>query len=83
MTVPVNSPEVGRSITAAGFQTNLHDSGTGFPLMLIHGSGPGVTAWLNWRLIMPTLAESRRVIALTAGFGYSERPEQPDCRDVQ
>ncbi|RHW21312.1 alpha/beta fold hydrolase [Pseudomonas jilinensis] len=81
MTAPVNSPEVGRSITAAGFQTNLHDSGTGFPLMLIHGSGPGVTAWANWRLIMPTLAESRRVIAPDMlGFGYSERPEQPDYR---
>lgn len=81
MTTAVDSPEIGRSITAAGFQTNLHDRGEGFPLMLIHGSGPGVTAWANWRLIMPSLAEKRRVIAPDMlGFGYSARPAQPDYR---
>ncbi len=81
MTTAVDSPEIGRSITAADFQTNLHDRGEGFPLMLIHGSGPGVTAWANWRLIMPSLADKRRVIAPDMlGFGYSERPAQPDYR---
>ncbi|WP_028624210.1 alpha/beta fold hydrolase, partial [Pseudomonas sp. Ant30-3] len=41
----------------------------------IHGSGPGVTAWANWRLVMPELAKRRRVIAPDMlGFGYSERP---------
>jgi 2-hydroxymuconate-semialdehyde hydrolase len=63
-------------ITAAGFKTNLHDYGDGFPLMMIHGSGPGVTAWANWRLVMPELAKSRRIVAPDMlGFGYSERPE--------
>src|SRR3546814_12323946 len=43
--------------------------------MMIHGSGPGVTAWANWRLVMPELAKRRRVIAPDMlGFGYSERP---------
>lgn len=44
MNAPQNSPEIGREIIAAGIRTNLHDSGAGFPLMMIHGSGPGVTA---------------------------------------
>ena len=44
--------------------------------MLIHGSGPGVTAWANWRLTIPELAKERRVIAPDMlGFGYSERPQ--------
>jgi 2-hydroxymuconate-semialdehyde hydrolase len=34
-------------------------------VLLIHGSGPGVTAWANWRLVMPALAQSCRVIART------------------
>ena len=84
MNVAVESPELGRSIIAGGYQTNLHEHGKGFPLMLIHGSGPGVTAWAHWRLVMPELAKQRRVIAPDMlGFGYSERPANPDYqRDV-
>ena len=44
--------------------------------LLIHGSGPGVTAWANWRLIIPRLSEHFRVYAPDiVGFGYTERPE--------
>ena len=77
MNASVDSPEIGREITAAGYRTNVHDHGEGgFPLMMIHGSGPGVTAWANWRLVIPELAKHRRVVAPDMlGFGYSERPE--------
>ena len=76
MNAPVDSPEIGREIIAAGYRTNVHDQGEGFPLMMIHGSGPGVTAWANWRLVIPELAKERRVVAPDMlGFGYSERPE--------
>ncbi|UHH01041.1 alpha/beta fold hydrolase [Pseudomonas sp. 7-41] len=69
------SPELGRQILAAGWRTNLHDQGEGFPVLLIHGSGPGVTAWANWRGIIPQLAQNRRVLAPDMlGFGFSERP---------
>ncbi len=74
MNAPVN-PELGRRIRAAGIDTNYHDIGSGEPVFLIHGSGPGVTAWANWRLTMPVLAERFRVIAPDmVGFGYTERP---------
>lgn len=79
MNAAVESPEIGREINAAGYRTNVHDLGRehgGIPVVLIHGSGPGVTAWANWRLIMPELASQRRVITPDMlGFGYSERPE--------
>ena len=77
MTASENSPEIGREITAAGYCTNVHDHGQGgFPVMMIHGSGPGVTAWANWRLVIPELAKHRRVVAPDMlGFGYTERPE--------
>jgi 2-hydroxymuconate-semialdehyde hydrolase len=71
----MNNPEVGSIIDVKGVKTNVHDLGSGFPLLMIHGSGPGVTAWANWRLVMPALAKTRRVIALDMlGFGYTERP---------
>lgn len=63
------------SIDAGGVKTNYHDLGEGRPVILIHGSGPGVTAWANWRLNLPALAKSVRAIAPDMlGFGYTERP---------
>ncbi len=69
------SPEIGLSINAGGIATNYHDQGRGTPVLLLHGSGPGVSAWANWRPVMGRLAERFRVIAPdVAGFGYTERP---------
>jgi 2-hydroxymuconate-semialdehyde hydrolase len=68
------NPEVGRQVSAAGLITNLHDVGSGDPVLLLHGSGPGVSAWANWRLVMPALSAQRRVVAPDmAGFGFTER----------
>jgi len=72
-----DNPELGLTISAGGIETNYHDVGedSGTPLLLLHGSGPGVTAWANWRFNLPVLAESRRVVAPDmVGFGYTERP---------
>ena len=71
----LNNPEIGKSILANGIQTNYHDQGQGKPVLLIHGSGPGVTGFANWRLTIPALAEKFRVIAPDiVGFGYTVRP---------
>ena len=71
-----DNPELANRIQTGAFTTNYHDVGDGDPLFLIHGSGPGVTAWANWRLVIPALAEQHRVIAPDmAGFGYTERVE--------
>lgn len=73
---PATNPEIGTTITAAGIQTNLLDRGTGKPVLLLHGSGPGVSAWANWRMNLPVFSEHFRVIAPdVVGFGYTERPQ--------
>lgn len=70
------NPEIGQSVDVNGITTNYHRMGSGEPVFLIHGSGPGVSAWANWRLILPTLAESFDVIAPDiVGFGFTDRPE--------
>ena len=69
-----SDPEIGKSVLAAGLETNYHDLGSGPTALLIHGSGPGVTAWANWRTTLPVLAQEMRVVAPDmAGFGYTER----------
>lgn len=66
----------GKFIEAGGFLTHYHEDGNGENLLLIHGSGPGVSAWANWRPVFPELSKSYRLIAPdVAGFGFTERKE--------
>ena len=75
MAAATANPEIARDIVAAGIRTNYHDVGDGPPVLLIHGSGPGVSAWANWRLLLPDLSRQARVIAPDmVGFGFTERP---------
>ena len=75
------SPEVGQTIHVDGIRTNLHDTVEdpgGGTVLLLHGSGPGVSAWANWRLTIPALAQHFRVVAPDiVGFGYSDLPAGP------
>lgn len=69
-----NNPEIANTIQTGAFKTNYHDVGEGYPVFMIHGSGPGVTGWANWRLVIPEISKNHRVIAPDmAGFGYTER----------
>ncbi|MGO9485723.1 MAG: alpha/beta fold hydrolase [Rhodomicrobium sp.] len=69
------NPEIGKRIDCGVLGVNVHDRGSGRPVVLIHGSGPGVSAWANWRLVIPVLAKEFRAIAPDmAGFGYTDRP---------
>ena len=62
-------------VDVAGVSTAVIDTGTpkgaaAPPVLLLHGSGPGVTAIANWRPIIPAVGAGRRVIAPDQlGFG--------------
>lgn len=72
----MTTPELGTIIDVAGIATNVHVAGDGPPVLLLHGSGPGVTAWANWRLTIPVLGRHFRVVAPDiVGFGFTQRPE--------
>ena len=69
-------PEIGSYVDAGGIKTNYLEAGAGPPVVLVHGSGPGVTAYANWRLTIPDLAPHFRVLAPDmAGFGFSDKPD--------
>ncbi|MEZ5115370.1 MAG: alpha/beta fold hydrolase [Candidatus Nanopelagicales bacterium] len=75
MSTSAVGPGSARVVMAAGIDTVVHDAGAGDPVLLLHGSGPGVTAWANWRLTIPALAHRFRVVAPdVVGFGDTRRP---------
>jgi pimeloyl-ACP methyl ester carboxylesterase len=79
--VTAPAPPAGR-LDVAGVATAVIDTGTpegatGPPLLLLHGSGPGVTAMANWRAVIPALGADRRVIAPDQlGFGGTATGER-------
>lgn len=70
------SVEEGKFIDVKGIHTHYHEDGQGDVILLIHGSGPGVSAWANWRLVFPILSQHYHLYAPdVVGFGYTDRPE--------
>ncbi|MEV7007232.1 alpha/beta fold hydrolase [Streptosporangium sp. NPDC051022] len=54
-----------------------HEAGEGPPLLLLHGSGPGVTGWRNFRGNLAVLAEHFRCLILEfPGFGVSHTTDE-------
>jgi pimeloyl-ACP methyl ester carboxylesterase len=70
-----------RDVTTATTRTHYLEAGSGDPVILLHGSGPGVSALANWRFAVPVLAEDHRTLAPDLiGFGQTatERPPRVD-----
>lgn len=71
-----DNPEIGSTVNIGDCNVNYLDQGKGDVVILLHGSGPGVTSYANWRLLIPTLSEHFRVLAPdVVGFGYTEHPD--------
>jgi 2-hydroxymuconate-semialdehyde hydrolase len=70
-------PEIGKSVETGAYRTNYLELGEGFPLIFIHGSGPGVSTYANWRLVLPEVSKVAHCYAPDMiGFGYSDKPTE-------
>jgi pimeloyl-ACP methyl ester carboxylesterase len=65
-----------RAIDAGGIHTSYLEAGAGQPVVMLHGSGPGVSAMANWQHNIGALAQRFRVLAPDiVGFGATKRPD--------
>lgn len=61
-----------RTVSTPKGDLHYHEAGDGPPLVLLHGSGPGVSAWANFGDNLAAFAPHFRVLALDfPGFGIS------------
>ena len=65
----------GRFAEAGGMRLHYYDAGTGSPVVLLHGGGPGASAWSNFGGNLPVFAERFRTLMVDQpGFGKSGKP---------
>jgi pimeloyl-ACP methyl ester carboxylesterase len=63
-------------IDAGGIETSYLEAGGGEPVIMLHGSGPGVSALANWQYNIPVLSQRFHILAPDiVGFGATERPD--------
>lgn len=73
MTTTVAAP---KTIDAGGIRTSYLEAGSGEAVLMLHGSGPGVSGTANWQLNIGPLSQRFRVLAPDiVGFGATERPD--------
>ena len=77
-------PYAKRFLDFEGLRASFIEGGeSGYPLLLIHGSGPGASTIGNWRNILDALATRHHVFAMDlVGFGASSRKPEPPYFDV-
>ncbi|MFN2540084.1 MAG: alpha/beta fold hydrolase [Mycobacteriales bacterium] len=77
MTAPFSHGETLRELPTDQGVLRYHEAGSGPPLLMLHGSGPGVSGWRNYRHNLPVFAAHFRCLVLELpGFGVSDPSDQ-------
>ncbi len=78
MGLPKNGPPEGQYVQAGPIRMHYLEFGAkdGHPVVFLHGSGPGNSAWANFQFNKEAFAEAgfRVLMPDMIGFGYSDKP---------
>lgn len=65
----------GKFVKAGDVRIHYHEIGTGYPLICIHGAGPGATAWSNFKGNVGELSKPYHAILMDMPqYGKSDKP---------
>jgi 2-hydroxymuconate-semialdehyde hydrolase len=74
---------IDRSVMVGECRAHYIEGGAGYPLLLIHGSGPGASTIGNWRRVLEPLRQHFHVFATDLiGFGRSDRKRTEPYFDI-
>ena len=66
-----------------GTTIHCYEGGQGYPLLMIHGSGPGTASASNWKYVMEPLSQRYHVVAMDLiGYGLSGRKKKEPYFDT-
>jgi pimeloyl-ACP methyl ester carboxylesterase len=79
MAAPEMEPTFARTSRKSSAGLHFHDFGDGPPLVLLHGSGPGVSGWTNFADNLATFGPRFRCLVVDMpGYGGSYIPDELD-----
>ena len=72
-TTPLTEEGTSRYATVDGVKVHYNEAGSGPPVVMLHGGGPGASGWSNFGTNVGPLSERFRVILMDLpGFGKSD-----------
>lgn len=71
----VSEAETSRFAQLGDLKLHYNEVGEGFPVVMLHGGGPGASSWSNFKYNVPSLSEEFRLLLVDQpGFGKSDKP---------
>ena len=81
MSADLTRESTSRFIQTDKWRIHYNEAGSGHPVIMLHGSGPGATGWSNFHQNLKVLSARYRVLAVDfPGWGQSD-PVEPGTRD--
>jgi len=78
----VTAENASRTVQTSRYKIHYYEAGSGHPVILLHGSGPGATGWSNFRPNIEPLSQHFHVYAVDMpGWGESETQNDTIGRD--
>ena len=76
MSAQLTFESTSRTAKAGSLTLHYHEAGEGPALVMLHGGGPGSSAWSNFGPNLPVFARQFRTLMVDQpGFGHSDKPE--------
>ena len=70
----VSEAATSRSIQAGGVRLHYNEVGSGEPVIMLHGAGPGASSWSNFQRNLGPIAERYRALLVDMPqYGKSEK----------